>query len=103
MICVIATIELKEGCREVFLAVFQELVPKVLAEEGCVEYTPMIDVPTPLPGQLPVEDHTVTVVEKWASLEALEQHLMAPHMGAFREQTKAFRRNVALRVLTSEI
>lgn len=103
MICVIATIELNEGCREEFLAIFRELVPKVLAEEGCLEYAPMVDLPTELPGQPPVEENVVTVVEKWASLDALEAHLMAPHMGRFREQTQAMRRNVALRVLTSEV
>ncbi len=103
MICVIATIELNEGCREEFLAVFRELVPKVLAEEGCVEYVPMIDVPTELPGQPPVEEHVVTVVEKWSSVAALERHLMAPHMGEFREQTQPMRRGVTLRILTSEI
>lgn len=103
MICVIATIELKEGCRDGFLAVFRELVPKVLAEEGCVEYVPMIDVPTELPGQPPVDENVVTVVEKWSSVAALEQHLMAPHMGEFREQTQPMRRGVTLRVLSSEI
>lgn len=99
MICVIATIELSEGCREEFLAVFRELVPKVLAEEGCIEYAPMVDVPTELPGQPPVEEDVVTVVEKWASLEDLERHLMAPHMGEFRERTKAFRHRAVLRIL----
>ncbi len=103
MICVIATIELKEGCRDGFLAVFRELVPKVLAEEGCVEYVPMVDVPTELPGQPPLDENVVTVVEKWSSVAALEQHLMAPHMGAFREQTQSMRRGVTLRVLSSEI
>ncbi len=100
MICVIATIRLNEGCRDEFLAVFQELVPKVLAEQGCIEYAPMVDVPTELPGQAPAEDHVVTVVEKWSSLEALERHLLAPHMVAFRERTKALRCGVALRILT---
>ncbi len=103
MICVIATIELNEGCREEFLAIFRELVPKVLAEDGCLEYAPMVDLPTELPGQPPVDENVVTVVEKWSSLDALEAHLMAPHMGAFREHTKAMRCGVALRVLTSEV
>ncbi len=101
MICVIATIELNEGCRDEFLAIFRELVPKVLAEEGCIDYVPMIDVPAELPGQPPVQENVVTVVEKWSSLDALERHLMAPHMGEFRERTNAFRRGVALRILES--
>ncbi len=103
MICVIATIELNEGRREEFLAIFRELVPKVLAEEGCLEYAPMVDVPTELPGQPPADDNVVTVVEKWSSVEALERHLMAPHMGEFRQQTEPLRRGVTLRVLTSEV
>lgn len=101
MICVIATIELNEGCRDEFLAIFRELVPRVLAEEGCIEYAPMIDVPAELPGQPPVEDHVVTVVEKWSSLDALQRHLMVPHMGEFRDRTKPLRRGVSLRILES--
>jgi len=88
MICVIAKIELAEGRRDDFLARFHELVPKVLEEEGCLEYGPMVDVPTSIGAQTPTRDHVVTVVEKWENVEALEAHLIAPHMLEYRKAVK---------------
>ena len=85
MICVIATIEVVPGRREEFLTAFRDLVPQVHEEGGCLEYGPMVDVDTNIPAQGPARDHAVTVVEKWESLEALEAHLMAPHMLAYRK------------------
>jgi quinol monooxygenase YgiN len=37
MLCVLATIDVAEGRRDEFLNVFRQLVPQVLAEEGCLE------------------------------------------------------------------
>jgi quinol monooxygenase YgiN len=88
MICVIAKIELAQGRRDDFLAEFRKIVPKVLAEEGCLEYGPMVDVPTSIGAQSPPRDHVVTVVEKWGSVEALEAHLMTPHMIDYRKVVK---------------
>ncbi|MFH1265837.1 MAG: antibiotic biosynthesis monooxygenase, partial [Planctomycetota bacterium] len=67
---------------------FHELVPKVLEEEGCLEYGPMVDVPTSIGAQAPARDHVVTVVEKWENVEALEAHLIAPHMLEYRKAVK---------------
>ena len=86
MIRVIATIELADGRREDFLSAFGRLVPKVLEEQGCLEYEPMVDLPSNIPAQPPARDNVVTVVEKWASIEALEAHLMAPHMLEYRKE-----------------
>ncbi len=88
MICVIARIEVSEGRRDDFLAEFRKIVPKVLEEEGCLEYSPMVDVPTSIGAQSPPRDNVVTVVEKWESIEALEAHLMAPHMIEYRKVVK---------------
>jgi quinol monooxygenase YgiN len=88
MICVIARIEVAEGRRDDFLAQFRQLVPKVLAEEGCLEYGPMVDVPTNIGAQEPARQNVVTIVEKWESIEALESHLMAPHMVEYRKVVK---------------
>jgi quinol monooxygenase YgiN len=96
MICVIATIETAPGRREDLLAVFQKLVPQVLAEKGCIEYVPMIDVPCDLTTPRP---NVVTMVEKWESLEALRAHLAAPHMSEFRRQTADLRLSLSLQVL----
>ncbi len=101
MIHVIATIQIQPGRREAFLAEFHRLVPLVLAEAGCVEYGPTVDVPTTLAVHDPVRDDVVTVVEKWDTLDALQAHLKAPHMGDYRERVKDLVKGVRLQVLRS--
>ena len=39
------------------------------------------------------------VVEKWESLDALNAHLVAPHMGSYREQVKDLVTGMNLQVL----
>ena len=75
MICVIATIDVAPGRREEMLAATRQIVPKVRAEKGCIEYGPMIDAPSGMPAQGPIRPDVVTMVEKWESLAALEAHL----------------------------
>ena len=43
---VIASIEVKAGHLAEFTKIFTDNVPNVLAEKGCIEYTPTVDVPT---------------------------------------------------------
>ena len=88
MIHVIATIQLQPGARDEFLGHFREVVPLVHQEEGCLEYGPAVDFATNIPVQVGPRPDVVTVVEKWESIEALEAHLIAPHMLAYREQVK---------------
>lgn len=99
MICVIATIETAAGLRDDLLDVFRELVPKVRAEPGCIEYTPMIDTPSGLNAQGALRVNVVAVVEKWESLAALTAHLATPHMAEFRRQTEHLRLSMRLQVL----
>ena len=99
MICVIAAIEVAEGRREEFLNIFRKVVPTVRAEAGCLEYGPMVDTPTGIPGQQPVRPNTVTVVEKWQSPAALEAHLATPHMRQFFAATEGLRTGLVLEVL----
>ena len=99
MICVIATIETIDGRRDELLAVFRNLVPTVRAEEGCIEYIPMIDSATGMAAQSPVRENVVTVVEKWESVAALEAHLATPHMADFRRATEPLRLRLRLQVL----
>jgi len=88
MIIVIASIQLAAGRRSDFLEHFNANVPNVLEEDGCIEYTPTVDVPTNIPAQGGARDDVVTVVEKWEDLEALEAHLVAPHMLEYRANVK---------------
>ena len=99
MLHVLATIEVAEGKRAAFLAEFHKLVPLVRAEDGCIEYGAVIDVPTAVPVQSPVRDDVVTVVEKWATLDALNAHLAAPHMGEYRQRVAGLVRKVTLQIL----
>lgn len=99
MICVIATIETAPGRREEFLDEFRKVVPAVLADEGCLEYAPMIDVSTSIGAQAPPGENVVTVVEKWENVDALEAHLIAPHMNEYRKRVKDLVAGASLRIL----
>jgi quinol monooxygenase YgiN len=99
MIHVIATIETVPGQRDAFLEAFRQLVPQVRAEPGCIEYGPAIDLETPAAAQAAVRDDVVTVIEKWDSVAALQDHLAAPHMQRYREQVKDLVAQVEIRVL----
>ena len=99
MIYVIATIELEDGQRDNFLQEFRQIVPLVLAENGCIEYGPTIDIETNIGAQPDVRSNSAIIVEKWDSIEALEAHLIAPHMLTYREKVKPFVKQVDLRIM----
>ena len=100
MIRVIATIEVKPGRREAFLAALRANVPNVLAEPGCREYAPMADLASGLPPQVQLRPDTVTLVETWDSQDALRVHLSGlPHMLRYREATQDLVASVSLQVL----
>ncbi len=88
MIHVIAVVTAKVGQRDAILREFRANMPKVLAEQGCIEYGPVIDA-EPAPGfQAKLGADTFMVVEKWESLEALKAHAAAPHMAAYGAKVK---------------
>jgi len=99
MIQVIATIELKPGCREKYVAILNENVPAVKAEDGCLAYDPFVDVDSGLTFQGELRQDVVTLVEAWSSLEALHAHLKTPHMAAYRDKVKDMVREVRIQVL----
>jgi len=99
MIYVIATIDVKPGKREAFLAEFHKLMTKVHAEKGCIEYGPAVDAKTDIKAQIPLRENVVTIMEKWESLAALKAHLAAPHMGEYRENVKDIVKGVILQIL----
>lgn len=99
MIYVIATIDVEAGKREDFLNEFRKIVPLVLAEQGCLEYGPAVDVATNLVPPSAIREDTVTIMEQWESLEALERHLIASHMLAYRAAVKGFVKGTNLRIL----
>lgn len=99
MIHVIAAIEIVAGKRDEYLAAFHELVPHVLAEDGCIEYGPAVDVATPIEIQEPLQENIVTVIEKWESVEALQAHLQAKHMQENREKVKDMLAGIKIQIL----
>ncbi len=99
MVYVIATIDLKAGCKEAYLNIFRRNIPNVKAEKGCLSYEPTVDVDSGLPIQGELRENTVMIVEAWESLDALHRHLKTPHMAAYREEVKDLVNQVSLKVL----
>ncbi|MEN1680697.1 MAG: putative quinol monooxygenase [Planctomycetota bacterium] len=99
MIHVVATLTVDADRRGEFLDAFARLTPTVLAEDGCLEYGATVDQPTGIAVQQSAGDDAVVVIEKWESVAALEAHLAAPHMEAFRTETAEMLRSVSLLVL----
>jgi quinol monooxygenase YgiN len=98
MIHVIASIQVKPGQLAPYLKILKENVPAVRAETGCIEYQPTVDAGSGLAPQR-LEPDTVTMIEKWSTLDALKAHLAAPHMAAYREKVKTMVAGVTLKVL----
>ena len=98
MINVIASIYIREGRLSEFIEIFKLNIPNVLKEEGCIEYAPTVDVLTDLPPQ-ELDDNVVTIIEKWNSLDALQAHLSAPHMLAYKENVKDLVDKISLKIL----
>ena len=99
MIHVIASITIKEGRKSEYLDIFKANIPLVLAEEGCVDYLPTVDLPTDLAPQ-EMNTNVVTIIEKWRSLEDLMDHFSTPHMLTYREKVKDIVEKISIKVLT---
>lgn len=99
MIQVFTTVQLLPDCLGDFLLVLNEVVPMVKAEEGCLVYEPMVDCEIGLPSEGKLRQNTVTLVEAWLNLDALNAHLKAPHMASFREAAKDYVQGVSHQVL----
>ena len=99
MIHVIATIELKPGCRDDYIKILRNNVPNVKAEDGCLAYEPTIDIESGLPIKSEIRDNVVTIVEAWETLEALHAHLKTEHMAVYREAVQDYVAGLTVRVL----
>jgi quinol monooxygenase YgiN len=98
MISVLAFVQVKPGRRADLLEIFKDNMIKVRKEQGCREYFPAVDVPAGLPAQV-LNENMVTIIEKWDSLDALREHLKAPHMQAYRERVKDLVAGTELKIL----
>lgn len=88
MIHVVATVQVQPGKRVDFLDEFQQVVPFVLKEHGCVQYGPTVDADTGINAQQCLGDDFVVIIERWESVDALKAHLGADHMASYRERVK---------------
>ena len=100
MIAVIATITMKEGKRDAYLTEVRKIIPAVRKEEGNIEYAPYVDLPSGFPVQPPIRPNCVILIEKWESLDALNKHMKAPHMGPYRQATKEIVESMTVQVLS---
>lgn len=99
MIHVLAIITAQPGRREAVLAEFRANMANVHAEEGCIEYQPVIDAPDAGPMGTALGPDTFIVIEKWASMGALQAHAKAPHMAAYGAKTKPMLASRVIHVL----
>jgi quinol monooxygenase YgiN len=99
MIHVIAQIEVHPGRRRELLDELARIVPEVRAERGAIEYGAAVDLATPVSRQAPPRPDVVTILEKWSDVAALEAHLAAPHMQAYRERVRDLVKSAQLYVL----
>lgn len=93
MIYVIARMELNEGCKDAMLAILEKTVPLVLSEEGCIMYTPCMDV------EEDKSEKFLTIVEAWKDRDVHRAHLAAPHMAEFREAVKDLRKGCQVEII----
>ena len=98
MIHVLASITVKASERDAFLETFKANVPRVLEEEGCVEYSATVDFQTDLPIQQ-MNANVVTVIEKWVSFPHLEAHFIASHMLEYKAKVEGMVEDVSLKIL----
>jgi len=99
MIHVLAIITAKPGQRDRILAAYRDNVAAVRAEDGCLGYEAVVDVAGEGPGFARFGADTFVVVEKWASMQALQAHAVAPHMKAYGSKVKEWTASRAIHVL----
>lgn len=98
MINVIASIRIVPGKMSDAMQVYKHFAPLVNAERGCAQYLPTLDLLTNLPTQH-ADQNTVTVIEKWKTMEDFRAHLVAPHVETFRSDMKGILEEVSIKVL----
>ncbi len=99
MIHVVAIITARPGQRQAVLDAFMANRPAVLAEQGCVEYAPLVDADGIGRPQTAIGADSFVVVEKWANVGSFKAHAAAPHMAAYAASVKDLLANRVIHVL----
>lgn len=103
MIHVIAVIKAKPGQRNSVLAAFKDNMPAVHAEQGCIEYRPVIDAENAGPIQTDIGADAFMVIEKWETMDDLAAHAGSAHMAAYAGKVKSMIAERAVHVLTDVV
>ncbi len=98
---VLAFITAKPGMRDAVLEAFNNNVPNVHAEDGCIEYFAATDTPEAGPIQTPVGPDSFVVIEKWESMDHLKAHGASDHMKAYAASVKDMLAERVIRVLSA--
>jgi quinol monooxygenase YgiN len=96
MIHLIACITAKKGQRTELLKLVRANAPKVRDEAGCLEYSPVVDLPA---SNARYGDDTFLVIEKWQDEAALAAHRTAPHMLVYVAASKHLIENRVIHLL----
>jgi quinol monooxygenase YgiN len=101
MIHVVANITTKPGMRAEVLKHFHANMPAVHAEDGCIEYQPVVDADGFGGFQAKIGADSFFVIEKWRDAAALKAHAAAPHMAAYGAKVKDMIAGRVIHVLTN--
>ena len=83
------------------LAAARANLAAVRAEDGCIEYTPTIDVEGLGSFQTKLGPDTFVFIEKWRDAQALKAHAAAPHMAAYAAKVKDMLASRVIHVLSA--
>ena len=81
MIIVMAAITVKPEKKGALVPLTLDLILNTRGEKGCISYELFSSTEN---------DYSQTFVEKWESMEALNEHMKSPHFISFGEKTKDF-------------
>jgi quinol monooxygenase YgiN len=100
MIRVVVFVTAKPGRREELLTALRANLPAVRAEQGCIEYGPVVDVEGYGAPQTPIGPDSLVILESWESAPTLRAHMVAPHMAAYAAKTKDLIASRTIHILT---
>lgn len=70
MLTIIAKSKVKQGHKEQYLKLLEELVRESRKEEGCIAYDVFEDA---------IDDHILTFIEKWQDRKSIDDHNKTEH------------------------
>lgn len=90
MIYVFASVKTRPGARIKVLDIYRAFAPEVLArEQGCLEYSPSVDLDLGLPNQA-IDNDLIMICERWETIDDFRAHLAMPHTHQFRVDISAY-------------